>query len=1143
MKKNHNYGAWHYHALKKTFRVMRIVLIISLVCIMQSFALESYTQNSKISLSVKEMKLADIMVRIEDQTKYHFAYNKTEIDVDKSYSVNINDAEIIEVLSALFSKGDVNYTIIDRQIVLSSSKESSISQQQKSVSGKVSDSSGATLPGVSVVVKGTTIGVITDNNGNYSLSNIPGSATLQFSFVGMKTQEIAVGTKTIINVKLTEETIGIEEVVAVGYGTQKKVNLTGAVSQVNSKTLESRAITNIGQGLQGVVPNLNITNSNGSPNTNPSYNVRGGTSFSGSSFTQGSPLILVDGFESANMNLLNPEDIESISVLKDASSAAIYGARAAYGVVLITTKKGGKGDKVKVTYNGSYELSKPVAIPDLLDNYTSQLALIEAKGLTGQSASTSELNKLQWTKEYMDSPKTAPIYHMDGNAITWNGNTDVYGEAVKDWTPLQKHTITVSGGSEKIRYYTSISYQKQEGLYKINTDIHNRYNILLNLSTDITKSLSVSYKASFNKTDYTEPYNNPGKGGWWYAMGQGALYNLSMPLKTPKDSPVGEMYTENILSYMAYGSENKQIKETNLLSVAPTIKLMKGLNLKGDFSYESYNYNQKLNIPELNDITSSWIPVVSPHTYPSSLYKEIDHQDKFALNIYGDYTTTLLKKHHIYALAGFNQEWMKYKGLWSKGTNLLTASLPVISQTLGTKTTLDSENEWAIRGAFFRLNYNYDEKYLLEFNGRYDGTSKFPTDSRFKFFPSFSAGWRISEEKFAENFRNVVNNLKIRASYGSLGNQNVSNYIYYPSYGTISQVGYLFNGVRPMGVYPPGLVSPSLTWETAKTIDFGLDISLLSKFDFSFDWYNRTTSDILVAGDQYPALLGTSAPTKNSGEMKTVGWEMTTTWRDKLRNGLKYNISIVLSDYQSEITKFDGNPEKILSSLYVGQKMGEIWGYETQGLFQSQAEIAEAPSQKKINSGIWYPGDVRYKNLNGDTEISTGSGTVKNPGDRKIIGNNTPRYQFGINMNAEWNNFDLNLFFQGVGKRDFWTDDKFYWGQIQFDGVGTWDSYKNSWTSKNKDAFFPGYRYFAGNTQVQTRYLQNAAYVRLKNLTLGYTFPANLTEKIKIEKARIYFTGQNLWERSKVISTLDPETINGNYPIMRYYALGLQISF
>ncbi|MGV8138258.1 MAG: TonB-dependent receptor [Mangrovibacterium sp.] len=1117
---------------------MKLTSVFCLMGLLQVSA-TVYSQQTKLSLTANNMTVRKVIDQIEEQSNFKFLYRDEVIDADRRVTVEIR-GNIEEILKEIFAGTDVSYRFLENNLIALTNPSE---QEQIKISGKVTESSGVPLPGVSVVIRNTTQGTITGANGDYVISNIPADAILVFSFVGMRTQEIPVSGKTRINVVLEEESFGIEEVVAVGYGTQKKVNLTGAVSQVGSEVLESRAITSIGQGLQGVVPNLNITFSNGSPNTSPSVNVRGGTSFSGSSFTKGSPLILVDGFESSDMNLLNPEDIESISVLKDASSAAIYGARAAYGVMLITTKQGKKGERVKVSYNSSFQLSKPVAIPDLLDSYTMQFAQNKAKELAGQSPSASDVNKLQWMREYMDHPETAPVYKTDGNSITWVGNTDVYGEAVRNWTPFQKHAVNVSGGSEKINYYASISYQQQEGLYKISTDIHNRYNVLLNLATDVNNWFSVNYKASFNKSDYTEPYNNPGKGGWWYAMGQGGNYNINMPVKAPKDSPVGEMYTDNILSYMGYGSENKEVGETTLLSVAPTFKIAKGLNLKGDFSYESYHYRQKTVVPELENVALTWTPVISPHTTPSWLYKEVDHQDKFALNIYGDFTQTFFEKHHIYALAGFNQEWMRYNELWSKGTDLLTSSLPVISQTLGTKTTDDSESEWAIRGAFCRLNYNYNEKYLFEFNGRYDGTSKFPTDSRFKFFPSFSAGWRISEENFAGNIRSVVNNFKIRASYGSLGNQNVANYIYFPSYGTISKINYVFNSIRPMGITPPGLVSPSLTWETATTIDFGFDLSLWNKFDFSFDWYNRTTSDILVAGDQYPALLGTSAPTKNSGEMKSVGWEITATWRDQLQNGLKYDVSLVLSDYQSEITRFDGNPEKVLSSLYVGQKMGEIWGYETMGLFQSAEEIAEAPSQRKINSGVWYPGDVRYKNLDGDEEIFTGTNTVADPGDRKIIGNSTPRYQFGINMNASWKNFDLNLFFQGVGKRDFWTDDKFYWGQMKLDGTGTWHSYENSWTTEHRDAFFPGYRYFDGNTQVQSRYLQNAAYVRLKNLTFGYTLPVNLTKQIKIEKARVYFSGQNLWERTKVVDTLDPETINGTYPIMRSYALGLQVSF
>ncbi|MDD4192959.1 MAG: SusC/RagA family TonB-linked outer membrane protein, partial [Mangrovibacterium sp.] len=754
---------------------MKLTSVFCLMGLLQVSA-SVYSQQTKLSLTANNVTVRKVIDQIEEQSNFKFLYRDEVINADRRVTVEIK-GNIEEVLKEVFAGTAISYRFLENNLIALTNPSE---QDLLKISGKVTESSGAPLPGVSVVIRSTTQGTITGANGDFAISSVPADAILVFSFVGMRTQEVPVSGRTNINVVLEEESFGIEEVVAVGYGTQKKVNLTGAVSQVSSEVLESRAITNIGQGLQGVVPNLNVTISNGSPNTTPSYNVRGGTSFSGNSFTKGSPLILVDGFESSDMNLLNPEDIESISVLKDASSAAIYGARAAYGVMLITTKQGKRGERVKVSYNSSFQLSKPVAIPDLLDSYTMQFAQNKAKELTGQSPSASDVNKLQWMKEYMEHPETAPVYKTDGNSITWVGNTDVYGEAVRDWTPFQKHAINVSGGSEKINYYASISYQQQEGLYKISTDIHNRYNILLNLSTDVNSWFSVNYKASFNKSDYAEPYNNPGKGGWWHAMGQQGNYNINMPVKAPKDSPVGEMYTDNILSYMGYGSENKEIGETTLLSVAPTFKIAKGLNLKGDFSYESYHYRQKTVVPELENVAITWTPVISPHTTPSWLQKNVNHQDKFALNIYGDFTQTFLEKHHIYALVGFNQEWMKYNDLWSKGTDLLTSSLPVISQTLGARTTGDSESEWAIRGVFCRLNYNFDQKYLFEFNGRYDGTSKFPTDSRFKFFPSFSAGWRISEENFAENIRNVVNNFKIRGSYGSLGNQNVSNYIYFP---------------------------------------------------------------------------------------------------------------------------------------------------------------------------------------------------------------------------------------------------------------------------------------------------------------------------------------------------------------------------
>lgn len=610
---------------------------------------------------------------------------------------------------------------------------------------------------------------------------------------------------------------------------------------------------------------------------------------------------------------------------------------------------------------------------------------------------------------------------------------------------------------------------------------------------------------------------------------------------TPASSPVGQMYTDNILSFMDYGSRNDETKEHILLGIAPTIHVLKGWDVKANISYKSYNFRRKQVIPELERIENRWDSPTTVHTNPSSVQRWSQHSDQFTINLFTDYSLSV-DKHEFYVLGGFNQESYKYSYLGGRGEQILTPYVPVIGQTLGNEYAYDSESEWALRGAFYRFTYNYDNRYLLESNGRYDGTSRFPSDRRFKFFPSLSGAWRISEEEWAAGLRPFVNELKLRASYGSLGNQNVSNYIYIPSYGTTAQVSYLFDGIRPVGITPPGLVNADLTWETATTVDVGFDVALFDKLDVSFDWYERTTSDILVAGDKYPAVLGTSSPTKNSGEMKTTGWELTAKWRDVLDNGIRYDMSFNLSDYRSEITEFNGNPNKLLSSLYTGQVMGEIWGYETVGLFQSQEQIDNAPSQELINSGLWFPGDVQYRDLDGDGQVGPGESTVENSGDRKIIGNSTPRYQFGLNMNVFWKGFDLNVFIQGVGKRDVWIGSNLFWGGIA-GGSGTYEVYEDSWTPERTDAYFPGYRSSSANRQTQTRYLQNASYLRLKNITLGYTLPAPWTERIRLDKVRVYTSAYNIWEATSVPDTFDPEVLSGNYPMLRSIAAGLQITF
>jgi TonB-linked SusC/RagA family outer membrane protein len=621
------------------------------------------------------------------------------------------------------------------------------------------------------------------------------------------------------------------------------------------------------------------------------------------------------------------------------------------------------------------------------------------------------------------------------------------------------------------------------------------------------------------------------------------------PILTPADSPVPNAPTEHFYNFLASGSRKVSNREFAIYTINGEWDIFKGLKLKGDISYNSINYRDKDVQKEFGFIRDSWI-LQNNQTFPSHIETNTRHTDYFAGNIYADYMASINGIHNITALAGFNQEWETYRAETIKKEELISNDIPAINLGVGNVITSDSEYSWAIRGAFMRLKYDYRGKYLFEMNGRYDGTSKFPHDSRFGFFPSFSAGWRISQEKFMKPSDKWLSDLKIRASYGSLGNQNVKEYYpYIASFGVTQQTQYLINGKLPLSVNPPGLVASDLSWETTKTSNVGVDLMLLNKLSTSFDWYERKTVDMLTVGEKLPSVVGTDAPQRNNADMKTTGWELSVKWNDYLKNGLRYDIGLVLSDYKSKITKYDNNPSKLYNNYYVGQVLGEIWGYETVGIFRSKEEAVSAPNQSQLGNGDkWGPGDVRYADLNEDNVINWGNMTVDNPGDTKIIGNTTPRFQFGITGNAEWKGFDLNIFIQGVGKRDFFPNGSYYWGQIANGAaVGTYEIYKNAWREDNPDAFYPIWKAGSSgyNARVQTRYLQNGAYARLKNLTLGYTLPQALSGKIMLNRIRFYFSGQNLGEITKIRGNFDPEII-GNvgeyYPLQRSILFGLQLT-
>lgn len=1036
--------------------------------------------------------------------------------------------------------------------------------QDISVSGNVKDEKGEALIGVSIQVKGTPTGNITDIDGNFVLQSVPANGELVFTYMGYITQSIPVKGKSVINVVLKEDSQALDEVVVVGFGTQKKVNLTGAVTSIGSEVLENKPVANVGQALQGVVPNLNVSATNASPNSSASFNVRGGTSIglkSGKTdeweVKSGSPLIIVDGIQvdADYLNSMNPSDIENISVLKDASASAIYGARATYGVMLITTKSGKNDSKATVSYNLNLQWNTPSHTPDILDSYTHQLASNRQTEMTGGTITPWMETVLAAKKKYMENPipENAWIYNEGSTTnMTWVANNNLYENYVKSWTPLQRHNISISGGSAKTRYYISLGYQRQEGMYEVNTDIQKRYNINMNLTTKITDWFDVASKISFNTSNYNEPYLVAGKGtSVWDSMKNEPGRNLNMPLKTGPNDPIPNTWTDNIFGWMAYGA-TQQTKRTNTVySVTPTITLCPELNIKAELSYRPTEYFQKRVVPLREYVVDNWTTLNTAHTSPSKVKEETRHSDYYTINAYANFNKSF-GNHNVSAVAGFNQEWYYFRKLWGEAEDILTNDLPTLGMTTGAQYTGDNEEHWAIRGAFVRANYDYAGRYLFEFSGRYDGTSRFGKNSRFQFFPSFSAGWRISEEKFMENTRTWLDNLKIRGSWGSLGNQDVANYAYIASYGAADYISWVMNGEQLKGMNPTAIVANDLTWETASTLDFGIDFTILKgRLDASFDWYTRRTTDILMSGTKLPAVLGATVPKRNSGELKTNGWELSLKWKDQLSNGIRYDVGLVLSDYQSEVIKFTGNPNNLLSTLYDGMKMGEIWGYKTVGILQeSDFTVDEngkytliGPAQNKVTTtaSTWYPGDIRYADLNNDNEISTGDNTLENPGDRKIIGNSTPRFQYGITGNISWKNFDLNIFFQGIGKKDVWISDNVFWGGSNTSG--NWEMYNNSWTPERTNAKYPMYAGRGQNQVVQTGYLFNGAYLRLKTLALGYTLPKQWVNKAKLSNVRLSLSGYNLFEITQIPNLYDPDQISSSYPMMRSVAFGLQVGF
>jgi TonB-linked SusC/RagA family outer membrane protein len=1050
--------------------------------------------------------------------------------------------------------------------------------QRITVTGTVTDNTGSMLPGATVQVKGTNVGVLTDASGKYSVE-VPGSnSILVISFVGYTPKEVTVQNQTTINVVLAEELQGLEEVVVVGYGTQKKLNLTAAVDQVSSETLENRPIPNLSQGLKGILPNLNITILDGKPTASPSYNIRGTTSIG----QGGSALILIDGVE-GDPSLLNPNDVASVSILKDAASASIYGARGAFGVVLITTKNPEKG-RTNVTFSSNYSIKSPIALPEFVTDGYTYVSMFAAAFLNGDGSFPQNINKTQkFSQAYLDEFKAKVDSGTDYETVEINpstgeyvyyASTDWYGELYKKSTPAWENNLAISGSGEKISYMISGRTMNQSGLFRYNSDDYSMKNVRAKGSITVFPWLEITNNADYSEMAYHNPMNvGEGSGIWRNIADEG---HPSSPMFNPDGTlSMSSVYTVGDLWYGKNGIDTKKRQLKNTTGATASFFNNK-LRVKGDFTFQNSDVDmtrKRVQVPYSTKPGS--IAYVGTTTNDLTFTNELTRY--MATNIYTEYENTFADAHYLKVMAGYNYEQSTYERLSVQRNGIIYPDANDINLTLGQSiTTGGGWEKWAILGGFSRLNYSFKDRYLVEINARYDGSSKFPANQRYALFPSISAGWRVSKEPFFNVDRKILSDLKLRASYGSLGNGNINSYVYLEPF-TISQSTMLLNGVRPQYTSNPSVIPDGLTWETSTTTDLGLDFSMLSdRLRFVGDYYIRNTTDMFTIGLTLPAVFGATSPKGNYADLQTKGWDFTLSWRDMFNVGSKpfnYGIRVTLADSRSVIKKYN-NPDKLLTDYYEGQVIGEIWGYETEGFFVDDADVAshakQSPEMRASPTNIWYAGDIKLKDQNDDGYINRGSNTVSKPGDRYIIGNKSPRYTFGINLDADWSDFFVSAFFQGVGKQDWYpsTEAEFFWGQYNrpYNNVPKFHL-GNMWTPENTDAYFPRTMSRAASNSTtrelgvaQTKYLQSVAYIRMRNVQFGYNLPVSLISKIRASGAKVYFSGENLWDWSplyKLVRHLDVENTGVsdqvftssnagdgyNYPMLKSVTFGLSVTF
>lgn len=1159
--------------------------MVWLMCLLQLSA-TAFAQ--KVTINERNKPLTDIFREIRKQSGLDFVYNVKTVKKIGNVSVNMTNAEVSAVLSSCLSGSNLSFEISNKSIII---KDAVKKQEEKpkyappiNIKGNVTDSKGAPLAGATVSARKSNRSTVTNENGEFELLNVDEKDVVIISYTGYVTKELSASSASFA-VTLSEFMQNMNEVVIVGYGTTKKPNLTGAISQVSGEAINQRPTSNVVNSLQGLLPGLNIQSNNGNPGETPEINVRGFNSING-----GSPLVLIDGIQ-GSIDRLNPMDVENVTVLKDAASAAIYGARGAFGVILITTKKGKEG-KVQINYTNNFGQARPTNRTDFISNpydygKTVDAALYGYNGTNYTGYTDADYEKLQ----KVISGELEPFRELQPNgSYKFFYNTNWYDYLFRKWQYSSSHNLSLSGGTEKLQGYLSARKYETQSIQNVNDADLQKYNIKGNLTFKVNKWIEISNNTQLSTDDQLEFAGaKSGYGGLWSNT---TWYFLFPFYPTEIDGVPFDFFASGAQAALRDKSNYiKTHREQLVNTISGKITPFKDLQINIDYSN---TINQLARTIRLNQFSFlSGEKVLMQTGGVNRLTEERDRSYYNALNIYGTYTKSLQQKHNFKLLFGFNQEEATSDEVTAEQGGLLANNLA--SLNLGTE-LLRATGEgytWGVQGYFGRFNYDFRNRYLLEVNARYDGSSRFPANSRWGFFPSVSAGWVVSREKFYEPLKGVMSSFKLRASYGKLGNQNIDNNTFLQLLAT-GQTSWLINNAKANYVGAPLPLPKVVSWENTRTANFGADLGFFNdRLTASFDYFEKNVEDMYLPGERLPTVFGAAEPKENIGSLRNRGFELSVGYNNNFQvmgSPLRFRATASVYNFVGVITKYP-NPNGLMTTYWEGQKLGTIYGYKIAGQFQSDKEAKDYQNSfvnPSTNLGQVYnyelnivqntewkglrAGDVKYLDLNNDGAINKGKSTLSDHGDWAAIGNAMPQYPFGFTISADWKNIDLSIAGAGVTKQDWYPSGDIYWGPYERPYLSfiRKDLVAQAWTPESPGNRYPQIQrgYAALNTsglrslgETNDYYLTNVGYLRVKNLTIGYTLPERLTKRAQIQKLRVYLSGENIltWSFGGLTRYLDPEmagagvnysnpgsaVVRGraeDYPIGKIFSAGINLT-